>query len=147
METGDAPVPSADDARRALEQVERDEQSVRYPALAPWFFVVMALAIAAIFLAQLLPTPHSLYASFAVAVAAAVLGGRYWLNRKGLAWVSVKASDIAPFVGGMLVLGVACVIVAEVTASPWFWAVGAVLAAGIVWFTGGAYRKAVDARG
>jgi len=147
METGDQPTPSADEARRILEQVETDEQSVRYPTLAPWFFAVMSLALAAIFLAQVLEAPHSLYASFAVAVAAAVLGGRYWFARKGVAWVSVKASDIAPFVIGILVLAVACVIVAELVAADWVWVVGAVLAGGIVWFTGRAYRRAVDARG
>lgn len=146
METGAEKTPSADDARRILEQVDRDERSVRYPRLSPWFFAVMAVGLAAIFLAQLLETPHSIYASFAVAVAAVVMGGRYWINRKGVAWVSVKGTDIAPFVGGILALAIICLIVAALTGFDGVWIIGAVIAAAIVWFTGRAYRKTVAAR-
>lgn len=145
METEGTPTP--DDARRLLHEAAAAEDSVRYPPLPLWFFISMSVAIAAIFVAQLLPTPHSLYASFAVAVAAVVMGLRFWINGRGVAWVSVKASHIAPFVGGILAIAVVCIAVAELSGAEWIWIVGAVIAASIVMLTGRAYRRMVGARG
>lgn len=124
-----------------MAQLAADKSAVRYPPLPRWFFVVQASLLAGLFLAQLLAGSDARNASFAVVVASAVLGGRYWFRRPGVAWVSASSADMGPFV--LAVLGVAVVIgvVAAAAGTPWVWVVGAVVAAALVLLVGREYRK------
>jgi hypothetical protein len=142
METGSDRVPTPDEARATLRQLMEDESAVRYPPLPRWFFVAQAALVAGICLAQLLPPSDARNAAFAVAVVAMVLGGRYWLYRDQVAWVSPSFRDMAPFLAAVLGTVLACLVVAGTTDAWWIWIVGAVVVAGIVLRTGHTYRKA-----
>jgi hypothetical protein len=133
--------PSPEHARATLDQLSADADAVRYPPLPRWFFAAQAALVAGIFLAQLLPPSDARNATFAGAVCAIVLGGRYWLFRDQVAWVSPSIRDMLPYLVGVLGTVLACVVVAETTGVWWCWMVGAVLAAGIVLRTGHSYRK------
>ena len=141
METTPDPRPTADDARRTLRQLSSDEAAVRYPPLPRWFFLAQAVLVACLCLAQLLPPSDARNATFAVAVAAIVLGCRYWLYRDQVAWVSVPFRDMAPFLAAVLGVFLGCLVVAESTGARWMWIVGAVVVAGIVLGTGQRYRR------
>lgn len=142
VETTAGATPTPEEARRALTQLAGDESAVRYPPLPWWFFVVQTCLLAGLFLAQILGGSDARNASFAVVVASAVLGGRYWFYRPGVAWVSAANADVGPFV--LVVLGVIVVagVAADTTGTPWAWVVGAVVAAALVLLVGRAYRKA-----
>jgi hypothetical protein len=133
--------PSPQEARATLDQLSDDESAVRYPPLPRWFFAAQAAVVAGLCLAQLLPSSDSRNATFAVAVVALVLGGRYWLYRDQVAWVSPSLRDMLPFLAGLLGTVLACLVVEETTGAWWCWIVGAVVAAGIVLGTGHTYRK------
>jgi hypothetical protein len=133
--------PSPQDARRLLEQVAADEAAVRYPPLPRWFFLAQATLAAGVLLAQLLPPSDARHATYAAAVAAMVLGGRYWLYRDRVAWVSPSAKDMVGFLAAVVGTVLACLVVVETTGAEWVWIVGAVVLAGIVLGTGHAYRR------
>jgi hypothetical protein len=134
--------PSPQDARTTLDQLAADEDAVRYPPLPRWFFLAQATLTACICLAQLLPPSDSRSATFAVAVAAIVLGGRYWLFRDQVRGVSPSVPDMLPFLAAALGIVLGCLVIAETTGAWWVWIAGAVLTAGLVLATGRAYRKA-----
>lgn len=133
--------PSSQEARRALEQLAQDENAVRYPPLPRWFFLAQAALVAGICLARLLPPSDARHATFAVAVAATVLGGRYWIFRDHVLGVSPSFGDMLPFLAGLLGTVLACFVVTETTDAWWVWIIGAVVAAGIVLRTGNTYRR------
>jgi hypothetical protein len=141
METTSGKPPSRREARETLRQLAEDESAVRYPPIPRWFFVAMAALVAGLHLARLLPPSDAGKATFAVAVAAVVLGSRYWINRDGVAWVSVKFTDMAPFLAAVYGTFGLCWVVAATTGAWWAWIVGAVVAGGIVLRTGAAYRQ------
>ena len=141
VETGSESSPPARPAREALEQLSEDEGSVRYPLLPRWFFVVPAAAVAGLHRAQLLAPSDAAKATFAVAVASAVLGLRYWLNHDGVAWVSVRPADVVPFLAAVLGTFVLCLVASATTGAWWIWVVGAVVAGGVVLRTGNTYRR------
>lgn len=124
-----------------LEQLGRDEDAVRYPPLPRWFFPLQAAAVACLLLAQMLAPSDARHATFAVAVASVVLGARYWLDREGVSWVSVRLTDMIPFLASILATCVLCWVVADSTGAPWVWAVGAAVAAAVVLHTGRRYRR------
>ncbi|NEK86253.1 hypothetical protein GCU60_10845 [Blastococcus saxobsidens] len=134
--------PSPEEARAALDQLSADESAVRYPPLPRWFFLAQAALVAGICLAQLLPRSDARNAMFGAAVVAVVLGGRYWFHRPQVAWVAPSARDMFPFLAALLAVAVACLVVDATTGAEWIWIAGAVVAAGIVLFTGHAYRRA-----
>jgi len=101
----------------------------------------MAALVAALYLARLMPPSDAGNATFAVAVAAAVLGSRYWLNRDGVSWVSPKLGDMVPFLAAVLGTFALCWIVSATTGAWWAWIVGAAVAAGVVLHTGRRYRR------
>jgi hypothetical protein len=140
METNGSPS-SPEHARRTLQQLSDDENAVRYPPLPAWFFGLQACAVAGLFLAQMLEPSDGLKATFAVAVASLVLGARYWLNRDGVAWVSPKLTDMLPFVGTLLVIFGACLLVDARAAVPWIWIAGALAAGAVVLVVGHRYRR------
>lgn len=140
METGSAPSPR--EARDSLRQLGEDESAVRYPPLPRWFFVAMAAAMAGMHLAQLLSPSDASKATFALGIVTAVLGGRYWMFRDGVAWVSPKLSDMGLFLVAVLGVFGVCWIVAATTGAWWIWIVGAVAAGAVVLRTGHAYRQA-----
>jgi hypothetical protein len=133
--------PSPQDARRLLEQAAADAAAVRYPPLPRWFFFAQATLAAGVLLAQLLPPSDARHAAFAAAVAAIVLGGRYWLYRDGVAWVSPSPRDMLGFLAAVVGTVLTCLVVAETTGAEWIWIAGAVVVAGIVLGTGRAYRR------
>ncbi|NEK58157.1 hypothetical protein GCU56_09755 [Geodermatophilus sabuli] len=133
--------PSPQDARAMLDQLAADETAVRYPPLPRWFFPAQAALTAALLLAQTLPPSDARPATFAVAVAAIVLGGRYWVFRDQVAGVRPSAGDMLPFLGGVLGAVVVCLVVQETTGAWWVWIPGAVVVAGIVLGTGRRYRE------
>ncbi|HET6394054.1 MAG TPA: hypothetical protein VFG13_14610 [Blastococcus sp.] len=141
METGAGGRPTEHEAREALAQVASAEDAVRYPPLPRWFFLGQAALVACICLAQLLPPSDARNATFAAAVAAIVLGGRYWLFRDRVSGVLPSSADMLPFLAGTVGTVLACLVVAETTGARWIWIVGAVLVAGIVLGTGRAYRR------
>jgi drug/metabolite transporter (DMT)-like permease len=142
METGPHGSPSPHDARETLQQLSADADAVRYPPLPRWFFLAQAALVAAICLAQLLPPSDARNATFAAAIAAIVLGGRYWLYRDGVSGVTPSLSDMGLFLAGVLGTVLGCLVVEETTGAWWIWIVGAVVVAGIVLGTGHNYRKA-----
>ncbi|WP_324274426.1 hypothetical protein [Blastococcus brunescens] len=97
--------------------------------------------MAGICLAQLLSPSDARRATFAVAVAAIVLGGRYWIFRDRVSGVAPSAGDMLPFLAGVVGTIVVCLVVAETTDAWWIWIVGAALVAGVVLRTGPTYRK------
>jgi len=134
--------PSAQDARSTLDQLAADEAAVRYPPLPRWFFPAQGVLIAGLLLAQLLPsTSDARSATAAVAVAAVVLGGRYWLFRDQVAGVQPSVRDMLPFLAAILGTVIACLVVDATTGAWWIWIIGAVVVAGIVLGTGRSYRK------
>ena len=139
METGPAGPLSPQDAREALRRLAADADAVRYPPIPRWFFVVMAAAVAALHLAQLLPSDDTGEATFAVAVAAAVLGSRYWLNRDGVSWVSPRVADMVPFMSALLGTSALCWALDATTGAWWVWIAGAVVAGAVVLVTGHRY--------
>ena len=145
METGSEP-PSAREAREAREALvlaSDGEDAVRYPPLPRWFFTTQAALMAALFLAQLLPSPDSSsQASFALAVAAVVLAATQWLNRPGVSWVQVRVRDLVPFTVALLGIFLGCLVVIETTSAWWVWIIGAVASATVVLRTGRAYGQA-----
>jgi len=141
MATADAPPPSVSQAREVLQQLGADENAVRYPPLPTWFFVLQAAAVAGLLLAQLLAPSDAHKATLGVAVASVVLGSRYWLNRDGVSWVSVKLTDMAPFLATVLGTFVLCRVVAETTGAQWVWILGAAVAGAVVLRTGHRYRR------
>jgi hypothetical protein len=141
METGAQGTPSPRDAREALRQLAADESAVRYPPIPRWFFVAMAALIAGVHLAQLLPASDARHATFAVAVAAAVLGARYWLYRDRVSWVSPRFADMVPFLAAVLGTSVLSWLIAAATGAEWVWGIGAAVAAGVVLRTGHRYRQ------
>jgi hypothetical protein len=141
METGPDRSPSPREARETLQQLSSDAEAVRYPPLPRWFFLAQAVLAAGIFLAQLLAPSDARNATFAVTVAAVVLGGRYWFFRDQVFLVAPSARDMLPFFAGVLGTVLGCLLVAETTSAWWVWIVGAVVAAGIVLRTGHTYRK------
>ncbi|MFW3170033.1 hypothetical protein [Geodermatophilus sp. CPCC 206100] len=134
--------PSPRDARSMLEQASADEAAVRYPPLPRWFFLAQAALAAGLLLARLLPPSDARHATFAVAVAAIVLGGRYWLFRDRVRGVSPSLRDMLPFLAAVLGTVLTCLVVVETTGAEWVWVVGAVVVAGIVLGTGRTYREA-----
>jgi hypothetical protein len=146
METGSTGAPSPHEARQTLQQLAADESAVRYPPLPRWFFAAMAAVVAALYLARLLPPSDADQATFAVAVVAVVLGARYWLYRDGVSWVSVRPSDMVPFLAAVCGTYGMCWVVSAATGAWWCWIPGAVLAAAVVLRTGQAYRREFGAR-
>jgi hypothetical protein len=142
MATGAGGSPSPREARETLQQLSQDEHAVRYPPLPRWFFLALATLLAGLFLAQLLPPSDARNATYAVTVAAIVLGGRYWLIRDQVAWVSPSLRDMLPFLAALLGTALVCLVVAETTDAWWAWIVGAVVVAGVVLGTGRSYRQA-----
>ena len=140
METEAGP-PSPQQAREALRQLAADESAVRYPPIPRWFFLAQAAVVAALHLAQLLPSSDAGKATFAVAVVAVVLGNRYWLNRGGVSWVSPDLGDMVPFLVTVLGGFVACWVVSETTGVWWCWIVGAAVGAVVVLVTGHRYVR------
>ena len=133
--------PSRRDARATLDQLTADENAVRYPPLPRWFFPAQAALTACLCLVQLLPPSDARNAMFALAVAAIVLGGRYWLFRDRVSGVLPSSSDMLPFLAAILGTVVACLVVEETTRAGWVWIVGAVVVGGIVLGTGRRYRR------
>jgi len=124
-----------------LQQLGADESAVRYPPLPRWFFALQAAAVAGVFLAQLLAPSDALNATLATALASTVLGVRYWLNRDGISWVTVKLADMVPFLTALLTLGLLCVAVSATTGAQWIWVVGAFAASAVVLRTGRRYQR------
>lgn len=140
METpGARPTPGQ--ARDALAQLADDEAAVRYPSIPRWFFLVMAFIVAGLFLARLLTSSSAHGATIGLAVAALVLGSRYWLNRPGVAWTSIKVRDLLPFVGSVLGAFAVCWAVEATTGAAWVWVLGALAGAVLVVVTGRRYRR------
>ena len=137
-------MPSAQEARETLQQLTEDETAVRYPPLPRWFFIGQAALMASLYLAQLLPPSDAPKATFAVAVTAFTMGVTLWLNRDGVSWVSVRFSDMVPFMSAVVGTLIACLAVAETTGAWWIWIVGAVVGAGIVLRHGPVYRQAFN---
>ncbi len=133
--------PPPDHARRTLQQLGEDENAVRYPALPAWFFALQACALAGLFLAQMLDPSDAIKATAAVAVASLVLGSRYWINRDGVSWASVKVADMLPFLAAVLALYGTCWLVAARAGAPWVWIVGALVAGAVVLRVGHRYRQ------
>jgi hypothetical protein len=142
MATGSSGSPSPREARETLRQLSEDEHAVRYPPLPRWFFLAQAALAAGVCLAQLLPPSDARNATFAAAVAAIVLGGRYWLYRDQVSGVWPSFGDMLPFLAAVLGTVLVCLVVAETTDAWWAWIIGAVVVAGVVLGTGRSYRKA-----
>lgn len=141
METGSGRAPTPRQARETLQQLAEDESAVRYPPIPLWFFIAQAAAVAGLYLAQLLPPSDASKATFVVAVVAIVLGSRFWLNRDGVSWSSVKPADMASFVAAILGIFALCWVISATAGAWWIWIVGAVVASGIVVVTGHRYRQ------
>ncbi|WP_164704496.1 hypothetical protein [Blastococcus litoris] len=138
--------PTPHEAQEMLRQLAGDEEAVRYPPIPAWFFAVQAGAVAALHLIRLLPSSDAgrtaqLVAILAIALAAGGLGSRYWLNRDGVGWVSMKLTDMVPFLAAILGSFAVCWAVAEATGARWVWIVGAVFSAAVVFVTGARYRR------
>lgn len=101
----------------------------------------MAAAVAGLYLARMLPPSQASAVSLAVTVAAIVLGSRYWLNRDGVSWVSVKFGDLLPFMAVIAGTFGLCWAVSALTDARWIWIAGAVAAVVLVLRTGHVYRR------
>ncbi|TKJ34587.1 hypothetical protein [Blastococcus sp. CCUG 61487] len=131
--------PSPAEARETLAQLSADAGAVRYPPLPRWFFAVQSLLVAGFFLAQLLPPDDAPKASIALALCAVVLGARYWIYRDDVSGVTPSLRDMRWYLAGILGVTLACVVVDATTDARWVWAVGAVVVATIVLWTGRTY--------
>ena len=141
METGAGDPTTPHDAAETLRQIDRDASVVRYPPIPLWFFIVMAALVAGLFLARLLPSSDAHQATLALGVVALVLGSRYWLNRPGVSWTSVKISDMVPFLVILYGAFGLCWVIAATSGAAWIWLVGAVVGGGVVLRTGLLYRR------
>jgi len=133
--------PTPEEARELLGHLASDEEAVRYPPISAWFFAVQSAVVGALFLVRLLPSDDASRATLALGIVAVLLGSRYWFNRDGVSWATAKLADMVPFLLVLLLLAVGCLVVDATTAASWVWAVGAALAAGVVWRTGQVYRR------
>ena len=141
METGAGDPTTPQDAAETLRQLDRDASAVRYPPIPLWFFIVMAGLVGGLFLARMLPSPDAHQATLALGVVALVLGSRYWLNRPGVSWTSLKLSDMVPFLVAVYGAFGLCSIIAATTGAAWVWFVGALVGGGVVLRTGLLYRQ------
>ena len=127
------------EAQAALDAARDAEDTIRYPPLPAWFFPAMAALVAGIDLAQLLDSP--LLPMVTCALVAGYLGRRFWLRRDGVSWVSMKVTDMLPFLAVIVGTLVVAMIVEDVTGARWVWIVVAAVHAGIVLFTGRRYHR------
>lgn len=124
-----------------LNQLSRDEDTVRYPPLPQWFFVTMAAIVAGLALAQLLTPSDEKKATVGLGIAAVALGSRYWLHRDGVSWVSPKLSDMGPFLLAILGSFAVSAVIDATTGAWWIWIVAAAAAGIVVLRTGATYRR------
>lgn len=101
----------------------------------------MAVLVALLFLARLLAPSDADKITVALAVVALVLGARYWLHRDGVSWVELKLSDMVLFMAAILGSFAVCWVISANTGARWVWAVGAIVAGGVVIGTGRRYRQ------
>jgi hypothetical protein len=141
METGSGHSPTPREAAETLRQLDHDARAVRYPPIPLWFFVVMAGLVGGLFLARLLPASDAHRATLALGVVALVLGSRYWLNRPGVSWTSLKLTDMVPFLLAIYGTFALCWIVATATGAVAVWVAGALVGGGVVLHTGLRYRR------
>lgn len=141
METGPDQRPSRDEAERTLDQLAKDESAVRYPPLPRWYFPVMAALVAGLALARLLGPSGAFTVTLLIGVIAALVAGKYWLNRDGVSGTSMKVTDMVPFLLGILGVFVGAWVVSEAAGASWVWILAAAMAGAIVLKTGHSYNR------
>lgn len=143
METN-AAHPGQDDARDALEAAARSEAVARHPSLPGWYFPLMALVVAAVVAAQMLPSSQRV-ALLGLAVAVILMVNRHVQTSTGIVWDSTRLRGQVPFLAAVLGVILAAAITVAITENQWVWAVGAAVAAGVVVVTGVIYARASPA--
>lgn len=141
METSHGSSPSSDEAQEILVQLRTDQEAIRYPPFPLWFFPLMAAIMGSVPLSFLLEPSTSSKVLAGLVVVALVPAYKYWFNRDGVAWASVNIRDTAPFLVAILGAFAASAVIAESTGAWWMWILCAAVVAGIVLFTGRAYRR------
>ena len=139
METN-APHPGQDDARDALEAAARSEAIARHPSLPGWYFPLMALVVAAVVAAQMLPSSQRI-APLGTAVVVILLVNRHVQTSTGIVWDSTRLHGQVPFLAAVLGVILATAVTVAITESEWVWAAGAAVAAGVALVAGVIYAR------
>jgi len=139
METN-SPRPGQDAARDALEAANRSEDVVRHPRVPRWYFPVMAVVVAAVIAAQMLPSGQRV-ALLGVAVVVILMVNRHVQTSTGIVWDARRLRGQLPFVAVLLGVVIATAITVAITEIEWVWAVGAGVAAVVVLVAGVLYAR------
>jgi tellurite resistance protein TehA-like permease len=142
METN-ASYSSQDDARSArdaLEAAARSEAVARHPRLPGWYFPVMALVVAAVMAAQMLPSSRRV-ALLGAAIVVILMVNRYVQTSAGLVWDSTRLRGQVPFLVAVLGVVVATAVTVTISEDDRVWAVGAAVTAAVVLVAGAIYAR------
>lgn len=130
-----------------LQAADRAEQATRNPPLSWGFFVVQAVALAAVFGGQVFAAPLSTVIAGLGIVTVLVMGVRHVFHRPGYGFVAPDGPGAFPYLIALLVgVGVPAVLAIGFDVR-WPWLVAGVLAAGVTLEMGRRYRKATTTRG
>ena len=142
METNE-PVnhPSPNAARRMLDAANQEERATRNPPLSWWFFVVQAIALAVVCVAQVFPVPWSTGIAALGIVTVFAMGVRFVFYRPGYGFVAPDGEGAFPYMLVLLVgVGVPAILATGLEVR-WLWLVAGALAALATLEMGRRYRK------
>lgn len=127
-----------------LDAANQEQQETRNPPLSRWFFMVQAVALAAVFAAQALPAPWSMGIAALGIVAILAVGVRFVFYRSGYGFVAPDGPGAFPFMLVLLVCAGVPAILAIGLEVRWLWLVAGALAAVATLEMGRRYRKATS---
>jgi len=139
METN-ASHPGQDDARDALETAARSEALATHPTLPGWYFPLMALVVAVVLAAQMLPSSQRV-ALLGAAVVVILMVNHHVQTSTGIVWDSTRLRGHMPFLVAVLGVILATAVTVAITEIQWVWAIGAVAAAFVVVVAGVIYTR------
>lgn len=124
-----------------LDAANQEEQATRNPPLSWWFFIVQAVALAAVFVAQVFPVPWSEGIATVGIVTILVVGVRFVFFRPGYGFVAPDGPGAFPYLIALLVgVGVPAVLAIGLEVW-WLWLVAGGLAAVATLELGRRYRR------
>ncbi|AJT41121.1 hypothetical protein [Psychromicrobium lacuslunae] len=133
---------SPEEARELLNLAKGEESATKNPQLSWWFFIVQAVALAMIFIAQVFPAPFSSGVAILGILVALILGIRNVFYRRGYGVVGLDGDAAFPYLLIMLVLAGIPAVLAIGFEEWWLWLVAGVLAGLVTLEMGRRYRKA-----
>lgn len=124
-----------------LDVANQEEETTRNPPLSWWFFIAQAVALAAVFGAQVFPVPWSVGIVALGFVSILVVGVRFVFFRPGYGFVAPDGPGAFPYAIALMVgVGVPAVFAIGLEVW-WLWLVAGGLAAVVTLELGRRYRR------